>query len=123
MESTARPTNKSLEMEKSKAPTFSGKTLDFPEFKRSWQAIAGVYWDDANQVEQIKHKVDQKTRRIISRCGSMKNVWEALDKEYAQEEEVIIAVNEELKNLTSSMFTVRNILSNSGTIFLCWKKL
>ena len=60
IESTARSTNKSLEMEKSKAPTFSGKTLDFPEFKRSWQAIAGVYWDDANQVEQIKHKVDQK---------------------------------------------------------------
>ena len=103
---TARPTFKSLEMEKSKAPTFSGKTLDFPEFKRSWQAIAGVYWDDANQVEQIKHKVDQKTRRIISRCGSMKDVWDALDKEYAQEEEVIIAVNEELNNLTSSTFTV-----------------
>ena len=36
----------------------------------------------------------------------MKNVWEALDKEYAQEEEVIIAVNEELNNLTSSTFTV-----------------
>ena len=36
----------------------------------------------------------------------MKNVWEALDKEYAQEEEVIIAVNEELKNLTSSTYTV-----------------
>ena len=105
-ESTAKSANKSLEMEKSKAPTFSGKTLDFPEFKRSWQAIAGVYWDDANQVEQIKHKVDQKTRRIISRCNSMKDVWEALDKEYAQEEEVIIAVNEELKNLTSSNCTV-----------------
>ena len=44
-----------------------------------------VYWGDANQVEQIKHKVDQ-------RCSSMKDVWEALDKEYAQEEEVIIAV-------------------------------
>jgi hypothetical protein len=34
----------------------------------------------------------------------MKNVWEALDKEYAQEEEVIIAVNEELKK--SYLFNV-----------------
>ena len=103
---TSRQTSKSLEMEKSKAPTFSGKTLDYPEFKRSWTAVAGVYWDDANQVEQIKHKVDQKTRRIISRCDTMTNVWAALDMEYAQEEEVIIAVNEELKNLTSSVCTV-----------------
>ena len=83
---------KSLEMEKSRAPTFSGRTIDYPEFKRGWTAVAGVYWDDANQVEQIKHKVDSKTRRIITRCDTMAKVWSALDKEYAQEEEVILAV-------------------------------
>ena len=49
---------KGVEMEKSKAPTFSGKTIDYPEFKRGWQKVAGGCWDDANQVEQIKFKVN-----------------------------------------------------------------
>ena len=93
-------------MEKSRAPTFSGKTIDYPEFKRGWTAVAGVYLDDANQVEQIKHKVDVKTRRIIARRSTMENVWAALDKEFAQEEQVIIAVNAELKNLMSMTCSV-----------------
>ena len=97
---------KSLEMEKSRAPTFSGRTIDYPEFKRGWTAVARVYWDDSNQVEQIKHKVDTKTRRIIARCDTMDKVWTALDKEFAQEEEVIIAVNVELKNLLAAECSV-----------------
>ena len=58
-------------MEKSLAPTFSGRTIGYPEFKRGWTAVAGVYWDDSNQVKQIKNKVDTKTRRIIARCDTM----------------------------------------------------
>ena len=95
-----------IEMEKSKAPTFSGKTLEYPEFKRSWNAVAGVIWDDANQVLQMKNKVDVKTHRIVSRCSNMEEIWAALDREYAQEEEVIISVNEELQKLTSTVSTV-----------------
>ena len=92
---------KGIEMEKSKAPTFNGRTIDYPEFKRGWKKVAGVVWDDANQVEQIKLKVDTETRRIISRCKTMFEVWSALDTEYAQEQEVINAVDEELKALRS----------------------
>ena len=55
-------TFKSIEMEKSKAPTFSGKTIDYPEFKRGWQKVAGVCWDDGNQVEQLKYKVDSRDK-------------------------------------------------------------
>ena len=58
-------TKKGIEMEKSKAPSFSGRTIDYPEFKRGWQKVAGVCWKDENQVEQIKFKVDDDTRRII----------------------------------------------------------
>ena len=36
----------------------------------------------------------------------MENVWAALDKEFAQEEEVIIALNAELKNLMSMTCSV-----------------
>ena len=36
----------------------------------------------------------------------MENVWAALDKEFAKEEEVIIAANAELKNLISMTCTV-----------------
>ena len=97
---------KSMEMEKSKAPVFSGKTIHYPEFKRGWQQVAGVHWDDANQVEQIKHKVDEKTRRIISRCKNMADVWKVLDEEFAQEQEVILAVEEELRKLRSTNCSV-----------------
>ena len=90
---------KGIEMEKSKAPTFSGKTIEYPEFKRGWQKVAGVCWEDCNQVEQIKFKVDTETRRIISRCNTMVEVWEVLDAEFAQEQEVINAVDEELNKL------------------------
>ena len=67
--------------------------------KRGWQKVAGVVWDDGNQVEQIKLKVDAQTRRIITRCNTMAEVWDALDLEYGQEQEVISDVDEELKPL------------------------
>ena len=95
-----------IEMEKSKAPTFSGRTIDYPEFKRGWQKVAGVCWEDSNQVEQIKFKVDSETKRIISRCSTMAEVWHVLDTEFAQEQEVINAVDEELSKLLNLNCTV-----------------
>ena len=71
----------------------------YPEFKRGWNNVAGVVWDDGNQVEQIKLKVDNDTRRIITRCKTMVEVWKALDSEYVQEQEVVNSVDEELKSL------------------------
>ena len=56
--------------------------------------VAGVLWSDSNQVEQIKYKVDDDTLRIISRCCSMDEVWAVLDSEFAQEQEVINAVDQ-----------------------------
>ena len=88
-------------MEKSKAPSFTGKTIDYPEFKRGWAKVAAVHWDDGNQVEQIKYKVDSDTKQLISRCSTMEEVWQVLDAEYAQEQEVINAVNIELHRLKS----------------------
>ena len=89
-------------MEKSKAPTFSGRTLDYPHFKRGWKKVAGAVWSDDNQVAQIREKVDERTRRLISRHQTMDAIWTALDAEYAQEQEVINAVNEELTVLCSA---------------------
>ena len=31
-----------IEMDKSKAPTFFGKTTDYPKFKRGWTKVTGV---------------------------------------------------------------------------------
>ena len=73
--SHASAANKGIEMEKSKAPVFSGRTIDYPEFKRGWQKVAAVHWSDGNQVEQIKHKGDQETRKIITCCNTMEKVW------------------------------------------------
>ena len=64
-----------VEMEKSRAPSFTGKTIDYPEFRRGWAKVAAVHWDDDNQVEQIKYKVDSATRRLISCCSTMFEVW------------------------------------------------
>ena len=91
----------SPKMEPSKAPTFSGRTIDYPEFKRSWKAAPEVCWTDANQVEQLKLKVDETSRMIILRCRTMDEIWLALDEEFAQEQEVVNAVDEELKALFS----------------------
>ena len=96
-----RTHQRGIEMEKSRAPTFSGRTIDYPEFKRGWKKVAGVCWEDSNQVEQIKFKVDDESRRIISRCKTMDEVWKVLDSEFAQEQEVINAVDEELNKLLS----------------------
>ena len=91
-----------IEMEKCKVPTFDGDTIAYPEFKRSWQKVAGSNWDEDNQLEQLKFKVDSHTKRIISRCRTMTEVWAALDNEYAQEEEIVNAVNAQLKKLKSA---------------------
>ena len=92
-----------VDYEKGKAPTFKGSTIDYPEFKRAWQKVTASVWDDDNQIEQMKFKVDSHTKLIISRCTNMTEVWKALDDEYAQEQEVVNDVNEELKSLRSAV--------------------
>ena len=99
-----------MEMEKSKAPVFSGRTLDYPEWKRGWNKVAAVYWNDAVQVEQLKLKVDEKTKLIVSRCSTMAEVWSALDAEYAQEQEVVNAVNIRLHQLRSEEGTTEDFI-------------
>ena len=51
----------------------------------------------------MKYKVDTYTKKIISCCKDMTEVWDALDKEYGQEQEVVNAVNIELKSLKSDL--------------------
>ena len=96
---------KVIKMEPSKAPTFSGRTLEYPEFKRGWKKVVSPVWTDANQVEQIKLRVDSNTKHIITRCRTMDEVWLALDGEYAQELEVINAVDQEINKLRSLQCT------------------
>ena len=103
--SPPQPVIKGIEMEKSKAPMFTGRTIDYPEFKRGWNKTAGTAWTDENQVEQIKLKVDNESRRIMTRCKTMAEVWSVLDGEYAQEQEVVNAVDQELMKLRSAECT------------------
>ena len=86
---TSTVPHRSIEMEKSIAPSFSGSVLDYPEFKRSWAKVAAVHWDDGNQVEQIKHKVNPETRLLISQCSTMVELWKILDVECANEQDVL----------------------------------
>ena len=109
----------SVELEKAKVPEFSGNVIDYPEFKRGWQKVAGSHWDEENQLEQLKHKVDPHTKRILSRCNTMKEVWEALDLEYAQEQEVVNAVNSELIKLRSQDVTTAEYIVNLRNFLPC----
>ena len=60
------------------------------------------------------HKIDTKTRRITACCGdTMGKVWTALDKEFTQEQEVIIAVHVELKNLIAVECSVHEYIVES----------
>ena len=101
-----------IEIEKCKVPTFSGKTIEYPEFKKSWIKVAGAHWDDTNQLEQMKFKVDSHTKLILSRCKDMEAVWVALDEEYGQEREVVNAVNHELHRLRSQECTTPQFIVN-----------
>ena len=47
---------RSVEMEKCKAPIFTGRTIDYPEFKRGWCKVAAVAWDDGKQLEHMKQR-------------------------------------------------------------------
>jgi hypothetical protein len=101
-----------IEIEKCKVPTFRGKTIEYPEFKKSWKKVAGAHWDDDNQLEQMKFKVDPHTKLILSRCQDMAAVWVALDEEYGQEREVVNAVNHELHRLRSQECTTPQFIVN-----------
>ena len=48
--------------------TFTGRAIDYPEFKHGWFKVAVIAWDDGNQLEQMKQKVDLYTKNINSRC-------------------------------------------------------
>ena len=110
--SAEAPRARKIEMERCKVPTFDGDTIAYPEFKRSWKKVAGSNWDEDNQLEQLKFKVDGHTKRIISRCRSMSEVWVALDNEYAQEEEIVNAVNAQLKLLKSTECSTSEYIVN-----------
>ena len=69
-------------------------------------------WEDANQVEQIKFKVNEHCRRLISRCSTMTEVWQTLDAEFAEEHEVVNAVNTELRKLTSEQCSTPQYIVN-----------
>ena len=78
LEFTSPPTScsrihltRSVEMEKCKAPIFTGRTIDYPEFKSGWCKVAAVAWDDGNQLEQMKQNVGPYTKEIISQCVSV----------------------------------------------------
>ena len=53
----------------------------------------------------MKGNVDSHTKIIVCRCKNMTEVWENLDEEYGQEQEVVNAVNAELKVLVSGVHT------------------
>lgn len=113
---------RSVEIEKCKLPSFSGDIISYPEFKKSWKKVAGVNLDEDNQIEQMKFKVDDHTKRIISRCNNMSEVWSSLDEEYAQEQEVVNAVNSTLRKLRSEagstpeyIVTLRNYIPGLET--------
>ena len=108
----AQTVRRRVEIEKCKVPTFDGDTIAYPEFKQSWQKVAGSHWDDESQLEQLKFKVDTHTKRIISRCKTMSEVWAALDAEYAQEEEVVNAVNTQLQKLRLTECTTPEYIVN-----------
>ena len=101
-----------IEIEKCKVPTFSGRTIDYPEFKKSWKKVVSVHWDDDNQMEQMKFKVDSHTKLILSRCKDMDAVWQALDDEYGQEQEVVNAVNHELRQLVLDECSTPQLIVN-----------
>ena len=84
---------RSVEMEKCKAPSICGRTIEYPEFKRSWNKVARVPWDDDTQIEQMKGEVDVHTGEIIQPCKDMAEVWAELDKEYGEEQQVANVVS------------------------------
>ena len=102
---TDKRQGRSVELEKCKLPSFSGDIIAYPEFKKSWKKVAGVVLSEDNQIEQMKFKVDDHTKLVISRCNNMTEVWTALDEEYAQEQEVVNAVNSALRKLRSEAGT------------------
>ena len=78
--------------------------------------MAASHLDDDNQLEQMKLKVDIHTRRILTRCKDMTEVWKALDEEYGQEQEVVNAVNHELRRLRSEVCTTPQFIVNLRNI-------
>ena len=86
-------------MEKSRVPTFSGKTIDYPEFKRGWKKAAGICWEDNNQVKQIKLMLDFGSSRVTSSCSTVAEAWTPLDTAFPQKKELINAVDKELSKL------------------------
>ena len=112
LQNPAQTARRRVEIEKCKVPMFAGDTIAYPEFKQSWQKVVGSHWDDESQLEQLKFKVDSHTKRIISRCKTMSEVWAALDAEYAQEEEVVNAVNSQLQKLRLAECTTPEYIVN-----------
>ena len=72
-----------MKLPTTKPPVFTGKHLQYIEWKRLWKSTMGAYQDPV-QILQLKESLPARTQILIglAQIRSMAVVWQALDEEF-----------------------------------------
>ena len=86
-------------MERLKAPSFSGKVQDWPEFRSIWKELLSDY-PERVQVQHLRDNVPEADKRRIAGVTTMAEVWKRLDKVYGDTKLNIMTVKQNLENFS-----------------------
>ena len=84
-------------------PKFSGRVVDYPEWKKLFQdCVQSQYEDSATLMTLRSQALPDSLVSLVPRCGSIDSVWEKLDKKFLDPNRVWKGVKADLKGLDRS---------------------
>ena len=83
--------------QKSKFPEFGGAKRDYPGFRKEWRSLVSLNYDQIFQIREIRKHVPKDVEPDVKNASTMDEVWEILNNEYGQAEDVCGEAVEELR--------------------------
>ena len=81
-------------------PKFSGKVMDYPEWKKLFQDCVESQYEESAAVMTLKTQaLPQSLTSLVPRSADLKSVWEKLDKKFMDPSRVWKGVKADLKSL------------------------
>ena len=81
-------------------PTFSGKVVDYPEWKKLFKDCVEVQYEESASVMILRTQaLPDSLRYLVPRCANLASIWEKLDKKYLDPSRVWKGVKQDLLSL------------------------
>ena len=90
-----------VQLAKTKPPLFKGEIVDFPEFKRKWNALVHPANLPAEaELDKLRDAIPKSAKDQLYGCKTLLEAWSIFDKRYGNPELIAKKLKDQLKNIT-----------------------